>query len=112
MDKHEIIQSGLLEEYVLGIISPRERDMVEALIEQDQEVAAMVEEMKGAMRHYCKSIVKTPPLDAKSKMINRINKLAESQVKQINSGQHVSIWRRLGPWSAAASILFFGKSIG
>ncbi|NND33301.1 MAG: hypothetical protein HKN76_11985 [Saprospiraceae bacterium] len=55
-DKEEkIVHAGLIEEYVLGICEPRERERVERLADEDPKIAALITDMQKAMHCYCSS---------------------------------------------------------
>ncbi len=53
MKKHELIESGLLEAYVLGLSSEDEKRLVEDMAAQHGDVAKMIEDMKSGMLDYC-----------------------------------------------------------
>jgi anti-sigma-K factor RskA len=109
MDKNEIIQSGLLEEYVLGLISPQQKEQVEAMMEKHAEIAQTVEEMQGAMQSYCKSIVKPPPPGLKEKILKNLgtmSKAPKTPSLPVFYNANRSLWAKIGPLSAAASVVF------
>ena len=120
MNKNELIKSGLLEEYVLGLTSPQESEIVESLMKKDIEIARMVEEMKGAMENYCKSIIKPAPEHVKNKVLRNIGvEDKDAKVLKVpeSARNHRSIWKRIGPFAAAAamalliiSLTLFGKN--
>ena len=60
MNKEKVISSGILEQYVLGLTSPKENAEVEAAIEKYPEVRAQVEALQSGIESYAISHNITP----------------------------------------------------
>ena len=56
-----MIQSGLIEEYVLGLCGDDERAKVEAIAQKDEEIAKLIRELQNAMEDYCQSMHRPIP---------------------------------------------------
>ena len=51
----EGLQAGLLEEYILGICSPSEKEHIEKLAAGNKNIASTIDRMRKAMHCYCSS---------------------------------------------------------
>ncbi|MDH3648696.1 MAG: anti-sigma factor [Saprospiraceae bacterium] len=60
MTKEELLNSGLLDEYVLGLCTEETREEIERLASQDEEVAKILAEMQSGMKDYCRKSVSSP----------------------------------------------------
>ncbi len=55
MDREELMNSGLLKEYILGLCSAKDRAIVEKMAAQDSEVAQLISKTKSDLEKYCKA---------------------------------------------------------
>ncbi len=122
MNTQAYIESGILDEYVLGVVSPQEKQEVERLSKIYPEIKAELSRVEASLESYAMEHQRTPPARLKADIFAQMNfdePVAESQDleeqvedetaqggAQIPFGQTVSVVRPL--WSriaVAASIL-------
>lgn len=53
MDKEDLLNSGLLKEYVLGLASPEEVEMIEELCAKHPEINQKICQLQDSMENYC-----------------------------------------------------------
>ncbi|HEB61735.1 MAG TPA: hypothetical protein ENI82_01155 [Bacteroidetes bacterium] len=53
MDKEDLLNSGLLKEYVLGLASPEEVEMIEDLCAKHPEINRKICQLQDSMENYC-----------------------------------------------------------
>lgn len=58
MDKEQILASGLIEQYVMGLTSPEESIMVEECVQKYPELGKKIDCMKRGMHSYCSKRLK------------------------------------------------------
>ncbi len=114
MKPEEIILSGLLELYCMGLCSPAESNQVKAWAEQYPVVASEIDSIQSALESYTRAQAVQPAESVKEKLFSHIreqqknlvfdNKVSDSVVlKNIPVRSITSRWR----WtSAAATVLF------
>lgn len=71
-DIKQFIESGILELYVLGDVSPAERQLVEAMIQKHPAVRAEVEEIENALESYSLENAVDPPENRRAKILNSL----------------------------------------
>lgn len=71
----EILQSGLIEQYVLGLSSPAEKEQLFKYIKMYPELAKYKEKMERTMENMAMSQSIEPPGKSKNAIIKRINEL-------------------------------------
>ena len=71
-DIKQFIESGILELYVLGDVSPAERRLVEAMIQKHPAVRAEVEEIENALESYSLENAVDPPENRRAKILNSL----------------------------------------
>lgn len=74
----EIIESGILEEYVLGVLSDEENQEVESYIQQYPEIKQEVFEMQETLYQYSLQYQKTPRPELKNEILAQIEARNES----------------------------------
>lgn len=77
MEATEIISSGLLEQYALGIASPEESMLVEDALQKYPEVRKELEEIQSSLEDYASSYALKPSDNVKNKIFSQINKTPE-----------------------------------
>jgi Uncharacterized protein conserved in bacteria len=77
LNSSDIISSGLLELYVLGLTSPDENSQVQKWITDFPEVKAELIAIEKAMENYAMSNSITPGVSIKENVLNKINAPAE-----------------------------------
>ena len=63
MNKQEIINAGLIEQYVLGLTDLKETQMVEQLAEKDTEIQQYIKELRDGLDKYAAAYAIDPPLE-------------------------------------------------
>lgn len=76
MDIKEYIESGLLEAYVLGALTPEEHARVQADIARHAELAEEVRALERTMQQYANTYAKEPPAAMQGKIWNAIQQSA------------------------------------
>lgn len=94
MEKRELIESGLLEAYVLGLSSDEEAELVQKMAREHPDVAGLIKEMKAGMLHYCHGAHKSSKAVGRSPL--------EGGSLQVHTK---SIWRIIGPFATVVAIL-------
>jgi len=59
MDKKSLLNSGLIESYVLGLCTGSERQLVEEWAQKDEEIACMLKSSRQVLRKFCRSRIRT-----------------------------------------------------
>ncbi len=110
MNAQEIISSGLLELYVMGIASPEETRNVEQWAKQYPEVAAELNAIASAMESYAQVHAIEPAASVKENIFKTIGGSSSSSVTTQASAKVYSIspaWK----YAAAASIILLVGSL-
>ena len=113
MDVKDIISSGLLELYVLGMASEQETAEVAVWAKQYPEIAAEIASIEAGLETYAKMNAIEPGTSVKKNILSRINNPAQSNISSTayETGKLVtlsSFWK----YAAAASIvLLLGSAI-
>lgn len=97
MEKNELIQSGILEEYVLGLSSPEKKLLVEQMAEEHQDIADLLGEMRGAMDKCCDRAKDPPPGTAKRRMLASI--AMHSDRETLTGVPHLANSKSKSEWS-------------
>lgn len=110
MEVNDIISSGLLELYVMGLASPEEVRDVEAWAKQYPEVAAEIAAIEKGMESYAQAYAVQPDENVKAKVMASIgadsNEGNTGIVKDIYSAAEPKVRSMAGwKWAAAASII-------
>ena len=79
MDFKDIISSGILELYVLGLTSPEENADIMRLAKQHPEVSAEIEAIQLAMESFAAANAITPDPGVKEKIFAKINEAESTQ---------------------------------
>ncbi|NND06463.1 MAG: anti-sigma factor [Saprospiraceae bacterium] len=94
MGKRELIESGLLEAYVLGLSNEEETELVEQMSQEHPDIAKLIREMKSGMLNYCQGARKSA---------GKVRRIVAHRGFKKTSGQ--SIWTFLGPAATVLAIL-------
>lgn len=73
MNKEDIISSGLLELYVLGVASPGEQKQVEQWLSEYPELKQELNLIEDSLETYARAYSKEPPASVKEKVFNEIS---------------------------------------
>ena len=108
-DKDQILSSGLLELYVLGLTTPEQNEEVKAYAEAYPEIKAEIAAMQKAIEQYAMQYSIPPAKNAKKNILNEIDQLENPKTEAVPTRT-----RPMNRWivaAAAASIalLFFAS---
>ncbi len=106
MKKEEFLQSGLLEQYALGLTDPEENQIVEAYLESFPELRSELAYMHNALDEYAASQVIPPPKRAKRSMASGIHSSQNGKITRSSPRSSTS----LRPWTLVAMIALLGLS--
>jgi anti-sigma-K factor RskA len=112
---NDIISSGLLEEYVLGIASEENTRHVEHWMNIYPEIKREVEEMRSSMERYAESYSMKPSAAVKDKIFARISDAQPETTPVVSLPKEgtakVVTMRSNAKWLAAASVLLLVVSL-
>ena len=109
MTAQDIISSGLLELYTMGVASPEEIQQVEAAARLYPEVAAEISAIQGAVENYALAHAVAPDNAVKEKLMNRIggNETVAAPAPVVKMYPASNTWK----YAAAASIILLVGSV-
>lgn len=102
MDKERFLQSGLLEQYVLGLTSGEENEEVEWYAQTFPEIQSEIDSLRNAVKQYAESQISTPD----SRVVDQEqtkDHLSISSKKRATSRAKVA-----SQWLMAACLVLFG----
>ncbi|MEM8908291.1 MAG: anti-sigma factor [Bacteroidota bacterium] len=115
MDIKEYISSGILEQYVLGLCTPKEADKVEQYAEQHPEVQQKIKKLQSCMEHYADLHAIPPPPKLKNRILGKIHHLEDCKGLSVEYKRGQTLeqspvvpqdnFRRL--WSGIAVLMIF-----
>lgn len=112
MDLKDYISSGVLENFVLGLLSENERSEVMHMMKLHPEVADYVRSLEHTLERYGQLHAAMPPGELKSAIMDRIRAQKEEmeahQRIALRPEHNVSLWRKL----AVAGMVLLLCSIG
>lgn len=114
MNKEEIISSGLLELFALGISSPEETQKVKEALEQYPELKEELKDIEEALENYALANAVAPPSSVRERVLNQVFPDAEHapssadvvSIREKRTG--ISFYKVM---AAAAFILLIGSLI-
>lgn len=77
MNKEQFLQSGLLEQYALGLTTPEESELVEQFIKEYPEIRQEVDQLQQALEQYASQYATPPPEGLKGKILSGIEGLQQ-----------------------------------
>jgi len=108
MDLKQYIESGLLEAYALGSLSPKERLEVEAMLEAHPELVAELEVIENGLESIAQSLSIAPPESLKGDLFDKLEEketisvaFEPMTVSTLDNSKSINIWK----YAAAASIV-------
>jgi len=116
MEIQKYLDSGILEQYVLGLTSPEENQQIEQYIQKYPVVRRKIRKLQSCMEHYAKLHEIPPPKNLKNKILSKIEDIEECKALSIeyrkklkDVPQHLSAGpsRFSGLASAVAALLIF-----
>jgi len=128
LSSKDLIQSGILELYALGLCSEQEASRVEEALRSDSQVRKEYEEVCEALDHLAVEQSVEPPSFLKGKIMEQIDTLENAATKEDNMHAETAakpsktknnaedsvqkIGSNKWQWLAAASIVLFMASVG
>ena len=110
MEIKDIISSGLLEMYILGLTSVEEKNQVEGWVNTYPEISAELNAIETAMESYAMANAIEPAKGLKQKIFSLIN--SNHNIENYTTTAKVYSISPFWKWAAAASILLLiGSSI-
>lgn len=106
MNSIEYISSGILESYVLGLVSPQEKQEVECMSKIYPEIKSELNALQGVMVNYASSFEKQPPAHLKAKIFAQMH-FDEEKTNIVLEEKNVIV-KPLWPKLSIAAALFFG----
>ncbi len=105
-DKDKILESGMLEQYVLGLLSPIERRQIEGYVKQYPELRQHIQVLQDTMEAIAKQHSIEPPDGLKRDILAEIDKLEEPVTTAVDRSSSTFMRRfRIAIWSVAAVLL-------
>ncbi|WP_299112846.1 anti-sigma factor [uncultured Winogradskyella sp.] len=74
MTKKELLENGLLEQYVLGELNAKQDEAIEKLLMSDAELKAKLEDIESSFEHLALENAINPPDSVKSGLLSKIEK--------------------------------------
>jgi anti-sigma-K factor RskA len=90
LNKEDIISSGLLELYVLGLASPEENAQVEAAMHQYPEIKQEIEAIENSLESYAQENAVKPSTSVKEKIFSQIASGEKKDLKAYSSENNFS----------------------
>ena len=103
MDKDKFLQTGLLEQYVLGLTDEEESEKVEAYIDAYPEIKQELKTMRSALNQYAKQYAVMPPKELKNRVMESID--GEAKQKRAANNNGISSFSRV---AKGVAILLIG----
>lgn len=101
MDKERFLQSGLIEQYVLGLTSPKETSEVEKYASTFPEIQHEIEKLRKALEQYAMDQAIPPPPGLKEKMMGEIKELQSPTL----SSNHIMPKSKTSYWPLGLSMV-------
>ncbi len=111
------IDSGILEQYVLGLLTEQEQNEVEQYAKQDPQIQTEISAIETALEGYASLYAQTPPAALKQTIWSQINKthITEPLAKpnSVEMGQIVALPKQSNAqkWLAAASVALLVSAV-
>lgn len=104
MNRNEVIEQGLIEQYVLGELADSQKDELESLISEDQELTQYLQQIEEGLEKLAKENAVTPPPAVKTLLLENVlnQKSDKDNVHQLNNIKRKN--KRNWPLGIAASI--------
>ena len=112
MDKDKFLNSGLIEQYVLGLTDERESEEVERYAEAFPEIKTQLESMRKAMDEYARQYTNLPPEELRTRMMKGTGESEEGRPKGKGSAGRGG-WLARGTMALliVLSLLFYQRKV-
>ncbi len=94
MTKNELVESGILEQYVLGLCTREEEELVQRMAAEDKEIKILLQEMKGTVSHCCSK--RLGKHQAKHRVMRKAPGNGE-HLKLAHTLKYKTFWNTAGP---------------
>jgi anti-sigma-K factor RskA len=112
VEEKDIISSGILEIYALGMASTAEAAEVEALLANSAEARDELSKIELSLENYALAHAVEPPQHLKQSILNKINPGGQDGiVRDISSSRNVVSMNPIWKYAAAASVILLLGSI-
>lgn len=99
----EFLNTGLLEQYVLGLLDPSESAEVESFIQRYPEVKKVYQDIQQGIDHLMTASAKPVPTGVKDSIMNQVNDIPSSNISTITPKYSSFNWL---PIAAGLALLF------
>ncbi|MGB3546740.1 MAG: hypothetical protein WBA17_07185 [Saprospiraceae bacterium] len=109
MDKNELLQNGLLEQYVLGLTDPQVTRQIDVMMEQHREVSDQVASLRGRLHNYSEAN-RIPPPEGNPRELRSADDFYALDVEMVDRITDQN--QRLHRWRWVSYLLLFGLAVG
>ncbi len=109
MDKNDLLTSGLLEQYVLGLTDPQVTRQINAMMEQYPEVSEQVATLRGRLNNYSEAS-RIPPPDGSPRDLRSPDDFHALDIEMVDHLTDQN--QRLHRWRWVSYLLLFGLAAG
>jgi anti-sigma-K factor RskA len=111
MNTKQYIESGILEEFVLGLLSQQEQQEVSRMADAYPEIQEEIFRLEDALENYAQANAQTPPEAAKERILAQFEAEKQAMISQEKPAAKVlSLWPKIAV--AASVLLGLGMIIG
>ncbi len=104
MTKEEFLKTGLCEQYVLGLTSPEENELVESMLKTYPELKKDCMGLEDCMEKYARANAITPPPSLRKTVLQRVE---ESDAVPMKKGILIPTWGAIAAVASLVGLLFF-----
>ena len=103
MDKERFLQSGLLEQYVLGLTTEEEDEEVERYAQTFPEIRSEINLLRNAVRQYAEEQIGAPKINNNVHVLNSLPEMSDDDSSPTPPGSGVMV----NQWIMAACLVLF-----
>lgn len=107
MNKEQFLNTGLLEQYALGVTNEEETQTVEQYLEKFPELQKEVDEIRKAIENYAIQQAVTPPKHIKPSILSTISNIEKAEKP---ASESIKTAPRSNRWVALTAILSFAAT--
>ena len=104
MTKEEFLKTGLCEQYVLGLTSPEEAELVERMLKTYPELKKDCMGLENCMEKYARSNAINPPPSLRKTVLQRVE---ASDALPMKKGFFIPTWGAIAAAASLVGLLFF-----
>ncbi|MFK7774782.1 MAG: hypothetical protein AB8F94_21765, partial [Saprospiraceae bacterium] len=106
MTKEEFIKTGLCEQYVLGLTTPEESEMVEEMLKTYPELKGDCRGLENCMEKYARAHAIPPPATLKKSVMSKIDEM-DALEKAARNNYSIPKWIVISAAASLVGLLFF-----